>query len=894
VKQIYQFLIALSLAIASCILASTIFATADLEQNPKAAAQLDLTTFSFKNENYSINKPWDFYFGQLLEPDGLHGVEPTFQVPFLNIRPERFKAGPEKHGTLSINILLPERLDFFSIYFPELRSASKIWINGKLTLEKGVVGTSLSQEVAQTGPAIIDLQGTERELTIVIQTSSYSSLEIGPINHILIGYPSKIHEERQAPKLRDAFAIGAIAIMAFYHLSLYFLRRDRLAPLWFGIFCLLVAVRTLIRSDGNLIYLFVDQPDFHWQYRLEYWGFNLGAAACVYFIYILYSRDVSRLLCKICIVGSLVYAAVVAVFPVRIFAHFLPAFQIFILICASGVIYGLIRAIINRRSGSVLFILGFLALMTGTLLDILKSNDLLNTPTLVHVGLFFFVLFQAIILSKRFARAFARVEEAEVEIRLLNDDLEKKVQERTHTIRIILDNVKAGFLLVDNKILIQDGFTRSCPEILGRNVHDGLNFIDLFDLNKRQKDHLSLAILQVFDDIMPEAVTLSQIPNRIPIGGRIISLQGAVVRDNHGVVQSILFTITDATTLVNTEREAKLNKALLRIMQDKAGFHSFIADSIKDLSIARTALDNNDENKTRMILHTLKGNFYAYDLHDIAQLIHQEEDLEIISTQGLLNIETKIRQFLQEHHELFASENNFSSDKNYILNEARLVKLKEYLLAQKLPPDMRDKLDLWIHEVKQVPFLQLLGPVSANVNRIAMMVGKEIDLCISGGDTLVDADKLRNVTQNIVHLLRNSLDHGIEYPEDRLKKNPRGRIDIIIQRRPKHLSIMVADDGQGLNMDRIKELAISRKLKSQTELQNMSDDRIAKLIFHPGFSTATEVSDISGRGMGMTALLESINQLGGQITIESKKSIGCRFEILIPENQRNKIAAISA
>ncbi|MFW7380745.1 MAG: 7TM diverse intracellular signaling domain-containing protein [Oligoflexus sp.] len=855
---------------------------------------IDLRLFPFSQKIFEAQTPWDFYFGQLLTPENIHTGKRSAQLHFKLMQPESFEKDWPRYVTLHKRLLLPERTSQYSVFIPEIRSAAKVWLNGKLVLEAGVVGDSSEKEKSAMKPIIVDLHGDEPYLDIIVQMSGFASFEIGPSLPFAIGHPTLIHQSRQSPMTRDAFAVGAIAIMAFYHLSLFLLRRDRVAPLWFGMFCLLIVIRTLVRSEGLLIYQIIDQPNYQWHYRLEYWCFNLGSAICTHFVYVLYSRDLSRRLYQTVMICSIAYAVVVAVSPAYYFTQLLVPFQIFVLCCAMGIIYGLVRAIINRRSGALLFILGFLALMAGVTSDILKHNNIIQAPTMVHIGLFFFILFQAILLSKRFAKAFTRVEEAEIEIRQLNEGLERSVQERTQTIRIILDNVKAGFLLINQDRLIEGGFTKSCPEILGKEIREGDAFIDLFDLNKRQRDHLELAISQVFADMLPEAAGLNQIPSRLSIGERSISLQGSIVRDENGHVVSILFTITDATLLVHTEAEAKLNRGLLKILQDKNGFHDFVSDSFIDLGKAHKAVKQGDQTQARMILHTLKGNFFAFDLHEIAQQIHNEEDLTEISSQGLIDIEASIRQFLEEHKNLFANDTYQYDEKTYSLPNRAIQDLQKKTFQVQSLTELQSAVNEWLSDVQKVSALQLLGSLAVKTERLADHFGKSLDLHITGGDTLVQADKLRNVVQNMMHLVRNSIDHGIEFPEDRAPKNQRGRITISVNHKEDELLISLTDDGQGLDLENIKTLAIEQGLLSSTDAANISGDEVARLIFQPGFTTAKSVNALSGRGMGMTALLQAVEELGGHIDVHSETGKGTRFDLHIPETSSPQLSSKTA
>ena len=160
-------------------------------------------------------------------------------------------------------------------------------------------------------------------------------------------------------------------------------------------------------------------------------------------------------------------------------------------------------------------------------------------------------------------------------------------------------------------------------------------------------------------------------------------------------------------------------------------------------------------------------------------------------------------------------------------------------------------------------------------------IGKQVELTLVGSSTELDKSLIERIIDPLTHLVRNSLDHGIELPEKRLAagKNSVGNLILSAEHQGGNICIEVTDDGAGLNRERILAKAASQGL---TVSENMSDDEVAMLIFAPGFSTAEQVTDVSGRGVGMDVVKRNIQEMGGHVEIQSKQGTGTTIRILLP------------
>lgn len=192
-----------------------------------------------------------------------------------------------------------------------------------------------------------------------------------------------------------------------------------------------------------------------------------------------------------------------------------------------------------------------------------------------------------------------------------------------------------------------------------------------------------------------------------------------------------------------------------------------------------------------------------------------------------------------------------------------------------------NELESGIHSLRLLPFSTIFNLFPRTVRDLAKQQGKEVDLVVEGGDTSVDKRILEEMKDPLLHLLRNAIDHGIETPQERqqLGKPPVATIRLRGYQVGSTVSIEVVDDGRGLDVEAIKQAAVSRGVRTENELAQMSTAEIQALIFAPGFSTRTAVTEISGRGVGLDVVRANVDRLKGNIQVEFTPSKGCLFRI---------------
>nr|WP_276519046.1 chemotaxis protein CheA [Enterobacter hormaechei] len=186
-----------------------------------------------------------------------------------------------------------------------------------------------------------------------------------------------------------------------------------------------------------------------------------------------------------------------------------------------------------------------------------------------------------------------------------------------------------------------------------------------------------------------------------------------------------------------------------------------------------------------------------------------------------------------------------------------------------------------VMSIRMMPMEYVFSRFPRLVRDLAGKLNKQIELTLMGSSTELDKSLIERIIDPLTRLVRNSLDHGIELPENRVAagKSPVGNLILSAEHQGGNICIEVTDDGAGLNRERILAKAISQGMAVN---ENMTDEEVGMLIFAPGFSTAEQVTDVSGRGVGMDVVKRNIQEMGGHVEIQSKQGAGTTIRILLP------------
>jgi two-component system chemotaxis sensor kinase CheA len=225
-----------------------------------------------------------------------------------------------------------------------------------------------------------------------------------------------------------------------------------------------------------------------------------------------------------------------------------------------------------------------------------------------------------------------------------------------------------------------------------------------------------------------------------------------------------------------------------------------------------------------------------------------------------------------------------------VLVRNRLATLKATLADEELANAIGNldvvtaDLQLSVMKTRMQPVKKVFGRFPRVVRDLARNLNKEVDLELIGEDTDLDKNLVEALADPMVHLVRNAVDHGIESPEEREQagKPRRGKVILAAAHEGDHILLSIDDDGKGMDADVLRCIAVEKGLMDEEAAARLDDKDCYNLIFQPGFSTKTEISDVSGRGVGMDVVKTRIAQMNGSVEIDSVKGKGSKITVKLP------------
>lgn len=474
------------------------------------------------------------------------------------------------------------------------------------------------------------------------------------------------------------------------------------------------------------------------------------------------------------------------------------------------------------------------------------------------------------------------------EIRDLGDSINamvETIQTATRRLKDILDNVQFGFFVTNSKGVIQPGSTKSCALLFNCSEITSCRLDQVLGLNERDGGHFLWMLEQVFDDILPESMSLQQLPKRFRVNGRTLNLSGSVIRGEDGTVSSVLFCLSDISELEQAERENQNNRVLLRILSLRQAFADLLDDTRAGLAQIQSALARNDQATARRVLHTLKGNFGFFGLTDVSHRIHDLEGAERIGNDVVGQIEGLVSEFLDRNKPIIGLDYHGQGVEVYQVNRHDLEEFEQYVDRHcNDVPGLLEGIGRFCHVLRVREIGEAASSLQGVVEQVSARLGKMVRFVMHGTKLRTQLEPLKPLIATLPHVLRNAVDHGIEHDWERGEKDPVGTVMVSFSGvdNNRRLKIEVSDDGRGLNLERIRGKVVEMGLHTPEEVACMSDSDVAMMVMFDGVSTAETVTDISGRGVGMGAVSAEVRRLGGELRINSTPGKGLRLEILVP------------
>ncbi|MBF0441434.1 MAG: hypothetical protein HQK54_05985, partial [Oligoflexales bacterium] len=563
---------------------------------------------------------------------------------------------------------------------------------------------------------------------------------------------------------------------------------------------------------------------------------------------------------------------------------------IFFLLCI-----GLVK-VINGYAPAKYYCMGWIPLLFGTIFLILKIEGFLPTNPISDWGQTTGSAIEVVLLSLGLGYRINLIKsEARNNIRIINDQLmlyvehvESVVMEKTDTLNTIINNVDVGFLLLNRDCCIEPGFTKSCSNIFGREVFAGERLIKHLNLAREEQDNFEATVRQVFENQLDSEDIVGKLPRGFRIGSKYLTIVGRVIRNYNNSIRSILFTITDETELNQARFTAERNYCLIRILNFAEIFRMFHRDFIDSIKQSLEFAESGEHGKLRLLLHELCGDAMMFSMDAIVSQIEKVEGLPLITGQNIMKIKNAYDQFISESARILEPVLD-RLDNEYAINREELQNLKSSLKVCGSIENYRKWLDGFRYHVSTVPVEICIGPISETVERIAKKCNKIVKFSLEGGKVRVNYIYIRKIIKSLNHLLRNSIEHGIEHIVDRQNKPLEPSLKLIFIEDKSHLTIIVEDDGRGIDTEQLLKRALFRGLLKNDKLSSMRDDEKLNLIFSLGLSTKDSAEDgHCGYGYGMSVVKQSVDEKGGTITVNSQPGIGCSITIKVQKWSREQ------
>lgn len=452
---------------------------------------------------------------------------------------------------------------------------------------------------------------------------------------------------------------------------------------------------------------------------------------------------------------------------------------------------------------------------------------------------------------------------------------------RNRDMRRVLDNVEQGLVTVDADGAMSSERSAAIDRVLGP-VGDAPTFAAYLE---RTSPPTALAFELAFEQyaagILPPEVAIDQLPSGFAHGGRHFALSYTPIIAADARPQ-LLVMITDVTAAHERERlerdQRELTNVVDRVLGDRAAFVEFYEEAA-ELVAAISDDTVQDAGALRRSIHTLKGNAMSFGLQSLAEVCHAME--------GAIE-ETRARPSVEAREQLAAAWHKLSRKLAGVVSSGgstlevepeRYAALLDAATSGASPARIAEM----IVDLRKEPAATRLARVAEQAQRVARRLGRgELTIeCVDGGLRL-DPHRWSDLWSAFAHVVRNAVDHGLEPPDERVRAGkPRaGRLRISTTIEGGELVVAIADDGRGIAWDAVAARAGALGLPTTTR------DDLEAALCHDGLSTATEVTEVSGRGVGMAAALAACRRHRGRISVASELGLGTTFSFRLPLDER--------
>jgi two-component system, chemotaxis family, sensor kinase CheA len=490
----------------------------------------------------------------------------------------------------------------------------------------------------------------------------------------------------------------------------------------------------------------------------------------------------------------------------------------------------------------------------------------------------------------------------------INEELEKKVKERTRQVKALLDNAEQGFLSFSKDMAVHGEYSKECVRIFGQEILGERISELLFDSNEGQKEAFESVLVSLVgdEDRLRVENILSLLQKEFEINKKIVSIEYKMLDTDTFML--ILTDITEKKMLEkNLQKEKNILKMVVSAVSNPTEFFEIIDDYERFMFERLTLIDDTKTplrniSELYRVVHTFKGVFSQKDfittpagLHKLESRLSKFMKDSATTNEDLTRVLQKVEleAWLKKDLDILVDilgKDFFDKNDKIVINSKTLEELEQKikLTVQKsgVEEGSFDGIIFELEKLRQRPLIGLLSSYPKLVGQLSVRLEKSIYPLeiICGKDIYLD-DICKPFIKSLVHVFRNSVDHGLETQEDRVLagKDEVGTLSCAVALDNDFLQITIADDGRGIDVKQIAAKAIEKGVCRKEQIEFMKEEEIIALIFEDGFSTKNEVSEISGRGVGLASVGHELQKLGGHFKVSTLLGNGTTFTFYIPK-----------
>lgn len=465
----------------------------------------------------------------------------------------------------------------------------------------------------------------------------------------------------------------------------------------------------------------------------------------------------------------------------------------------------------------------------------------------------------------------------------------------------MVNSLGQGFFLFDRDGFCLSTYSKACESLLECNPA-GLHLAETLRVAADKRETFCDWIRLLFEDVIEFGDLIDVAPKLFPnTQQRVVSLEYKPVRNSDGKLEMVVVIATDRTAESKAKRDAKKMEAfatlMVSILKDKERFRRFVAAArqiFREIYVSLKSPEFNFErlSEVKRNLHTLKGAAAAFgvaqvsdEVHTLEAKLNDESDIKKVKFRLMTSVPEIDRMFeglLDEYREVIAE----FLDEREPSRTVPIATLEEFAARiKKLGPEgVRLHYD-FMEEVVAVPMRRIFGEFDSAMQQVATKLGKKVaPMKFIGDEVSVMPESIDAFRASLIHIFRNIVDHGIESEiiRDQRGKPPAGQVVVefrsLASSLGKFLRIIISDDGNGIDIWQIR-----MKMERQgVETNGLSNKQLLGKIFDTGFTTASAVTEFSGRGVGLDAVRVEVERLGGSISVRSELGRGSAFIIELP------------